>query len=443
MGLFSKNKDGGILNVIRCDEPDYLVWKWRPQSGVASNRENAIRWGSQLRVKEGEVAVFVYRQNDGRQMDFIEGPVDSTLRTTNFPVLSGILGSMYGGDTPFQAEIYFINMAGNIKVPFYVPPFDVSDPRFMDYAVPVSVRGQILMHIADYKEFIKLHRMIEFDMADFFDEIRMAIGRSVKSAVTNAPSQAGIPVLQIERNIDAISTFVEEKLRGILATDFGVHVKRLDLDGIELDKESQGYADLYEVTSAQMTELTKARTEDTVERMRMSREVEFKRQNLGAETDYFAAHRLNRQADVAEIAAESLGQLGGSGGAGGSSDGMGLNPAGFMAGMMLGSAAGSNMAGMMNNMMGGMQGQMNPAMQQTPPPLVQTTFYVADNGQQTGPFDMNTISQMIADGRIVRNTQVWKNGMPNWDIAANVPELQGLFSNGPVPPPIPVTPPKL
>ena len=59
MGLFGKsNKDGGILNVIRCDEEDYLVWKWRP-NGVVSGRENAIRWGSSLRVKEGEVAVFV------------------------------------------------------------------------------------------------------------------------------------------------------------------------------------------------------------------------------------------------------------------------------------------------------------------------------------------------------------------------------------------------
>lgn len=66
MGLFGKsNKDGGILNVIRCDETDYLVWKWRP-NGVSTGRENSIRWGSSLRVKEGEVAVFVYSQSDGK-----------------------------------------------------------------------------------------------------------------------------------------------------------------------------------------------------------------------------------------------------------------------------------------------------------------------------------------------------------------------------------------
>ena len=28
MGLFSRGKSGGMVNVIRCDEEEYLVWKW-------------------------------------------------------------------------------------------------------------------------------------------------------------------------------------------------------------------------------------------------------------------------------------------------------------------------------------------------------------------------------------------------------------------------------
>lgn len=57
MGLFgfgSKGKSGGLMNVIRCDEQEYLVWKWRPegQEANSTSRENAIRYGSSLRVKE-------------------------------------------------------------------------------------------------------------------------------------------------------------------------------------------------------------------------------------------------------------------------------------------------------------------------------------------------------------------------------------------------------
>ncbi|MBQ1218493.1 MAG: SPFH domain-containing protein [Bacteroidales bacterium] len=129
MGLFSSKKNGGILNVIRCDEDDYLVWKWRP-SDMPSTRENAIRWGSTLHVKEGEVAVFVYKQNDGKQMDYFEGPLDTTLKTANFPVLSSIMGLAYGGDTPFQAEVYFINLAGNVKMPFFINQFMSSKQTF-------------------------------------------------------------------------------------------------------------------------------------------------------------------------------------------------------------------------------------------------------------------------------------------------------------------------
>lgn len=63
MGIFKKRKTGGFADVIRCDEPDYLIWKWHP-AGVGlgeGKRETALRTNSVVRVKDGEVAVFVYK----------------------------------------------------------------------------------------------------------------------------------------------------------------------------------------------------------------------------------------------------------------------------------------------------------------------------------------------------------------------------------------------
>ena len=434
MGLFSKNKnEGGLSDIIRCDEAEYLIWKWSP-AGVPSYRENAIRWGSQLRVKQGELAVFVYKQNDGKQMDYFEGPLDATLRTANFPVLSHILGKAFGGASPFQAEVYFINLAGNIKLPFYIPPFDVADPRFLDYVVPVSVSGQILMNITDYKSFINLHRMIGFDLEDFFKEVKASVARYVKSAVTRAPKDGQIPLLQIGNYIDELSELTEGKLREALHADFGVNLKRLDLEDISLDKESKGYIDLYEVTTVQATEITKSRTEDIKERLRMGREVEFKRQNLGAETDYFAAHRLNRQADVAETAATSLGEMGGGFGGGG---GDGLNPGAMMAGMMMGGAVGSGMAGMMGNMMQGVAQPQPPAPPAPPvPPAAPEAYYTAENGVQAGPFTRAMLAEMIAAGSLKRTTYLWKQGMAAWEPAGNLEELGPAFATVPPPPPV-------
>ena len=105
MGLFDRKKEGGLMDVIRCDQENYLVWKWRP-SGEANStkKENAIRYGSSLRVKDGELAVFVYKQNDGTMMDYIVGPYDGKIETVNFPILTSIVGSLWGGNSPFQAE---------------------------------------------------------------------------------------------------------------------------------------------------------------------------------------------------------------------------------------------------------------------------------------------------------------------------------------------------
>ena len=158
MGLFDRKKEGGLMDVIRCDEQEYLVWKWRP-SGEANStkKENAIRYGSSLRVKDGEVAVFVYKKDGGEMMDYIMGPHDQKIETANFPVLTSIVGSLWGGNTPFQAEIYFINLQGNNQVRFAVPYFDVADPRYPDFTVPVAVRGTITFNLTDYKQFIKLN----------------------------------------------------------------------------------------------------------------------------------------------------------------------------------------------------------------------------------------------------------------------------------------------
>ena len=119
MGLFSKKEEGGLMDVIRCDEQEYLVHKWRP-SGEANStkKENSIRYGSSLRVKPGELAVFLYKQKDGTIQDFIEGPFDQTIKTANFPILTSIVGLAFGGASPFQAEIYFINLSGNIQIRF-------------------------------------------------------------------------------------------------------------------------------------------------------------------------------------------------------------------------------------------------------------------------------------------------------------------------------------
>jgi membrane protease subunit (stomatin/prohibitin family) len=454
MGLFGKLKAGGFLDEIRCDEPSYLIWKWHPHGSQQgeNNRENAIRWGSSLRVKDGEIAVFVYNQKDGTMQDFIEGPYDQILETENLPVLASIIGLAYEGKTPFQAEVYFINLAKVIQTPFAVPFFDLYDPRFLDFGVPTAVRGKITFNIADYIEFIKLHRLSNFDLNAFRTQIRDAVARYVKGIVANAPAEKNIPVVQIEREIPKINELIEASIRDRFEKDFGVNITAVDINSIEVDKTSEGFVQLKKVTQDVTTATVQAQTEVNIkylqdmqrinaenieETMRIQREEGQYAQRKQTQGANFAAYQFEQQAAVGIAGANALGQMGANS-ATEISVGGGMNPAAMMTGMAMGGAIGQNVAGMMNNMMGGVQ-RANPGT--TPLPVIATAYHIAVNGQATGPFDIATLTQRATSGTFTKSSLVWKQGMADWVAAETVQELQTIFS-GTVPP-IPPVPPIL
>ena len=446
MGLF-KNREGGLMDVIRCDKTEYLVWKWRPegQDLDSTRTENSIRYGSSLRVKDGEVAVFFYKNNDGNQQDFIVGPYDGTINTANLPILTSIIGLAYAHETPFQAEVYFINLSGVNQVRFAIPYFDVFDPRFMDFAVPMAVRGNITFNITDYKSFIKLHRLINFELEDFQKQIKDAVAKYIKGVVANIPSEYGIPVIQIEKKILDINEEVTAYLKTRLENDFGVNLQSLDISSIEADKSSMGYCSLMQVTQYQTSRTIEAQTdvniknirdtqrinaENMEETLRIQREESQRVQRLQTESSYIGAHALDKQAEVLSAAANNLGEMG-SVNMGG--DGNAMNPAGLMMGMAMGGVMGGQMGNMMNQM-----GQ-----QMTPPSVPgnnSASYMIAVNGQHFGPYNMQQLQQLVQNGQLTAQTYVWKPGMANWEFAANIQDLSGLFNSGIVPPPIPAMP---
>lgn len=429
MGLFDRKKEGGLMDVIRCDEQEYLVWKWRP-SGEANStkKENAIRYGSSLRVKDGEVAVFVYQQNNGILMDYIVGPHDQKIETSNFPVLTSIVGSLWGGNTPFQAEIYFINLQGNNQVKFAVPYFDVADPRFPDFTVPIAVRGSITFNLTDYKQFIKLNRLVDFSLENFSAQIKDVVVKFTKRIVANCTIENNIPVVQIERRVDEVSELIKARLVSVFEDDFGVNLKRFDISAIEIDKESDNYYEFTRLTKEQQMRRAEI---DTEQYERVSK--------LSAESQFIQAHAIDQQADVLKTAAQSMGQMSGM-----DMNGGGMNPAGMMMGMTIGGVMGTQMAGMMNGFNQAIQPQQQVSAMggmQAPPPLPTAVQYmVAINGQQYGPYNMQQLQQMVQTGQLTPQTYVWKNGMAAWDIAGNLPDLVVLFvpsASSTIPPPPP------
>lgn len=110
-----------IIDVVQfLDETGNEIVHREPETGPGD-----FRLGSQVIVRESQVAVFF---RDGKALDVL-GPGRHTLSTANIPVLAGLIGLATSGNTPFPAEVIFVNMRQFIDQKWGTPePITFRDP---------------------------------------------------------------------------------------------------------------------------------------------------------------------------------------------------------------------------------------------------------------------------------------------------------------------------
>jgi membrane protease subunit (stomatin/prohibitin family) len=292
------------------------------------------------------------------------------------PILTTLNGWKYGFNSPFKAEVYFVNTKQFTDLKWGSPnPIMMRDPEFG----PIRIRafGNFAMQIVDPSKFILT---VVGTSGDFTTE--SILGQLRNIAVTrfsDAVAESKIPVLDMAANLNEFSTFCEQKLQPDFA-EYGIQLSKFLVVSITLPEEVEKVLD--------------------------------KRTGMGIVGDMnkFIQFQTGQSMEAAAN-----------------------NPADGGASAGVGMGMGFGMANMMMNNLNQQQGQ---AKSTAPPPIpVQISFFVAVNGQQAGPFDVNTLKQMVSQNQITRETLVWKEGMANWATAGSVSELSVLF--GSVPPPIP------
>ena len=419
MGLFRNNPKGGIVDVIRCDKKNYLIWKWRPVDSELgeSSRENGIRWGSPIRVREGCVAVFVYSGKDGFVQDYIVGPADTVADTSNLPILASVTELIYNGSAPFQAEIYFINLAETVQTKFAVPYFDVFDPENKEFSVPVAVRGTIDFNINDYQLFVKKHRLDDFSIEELQSQIKDAVIEKIKNTVINAPEYYGIPVVQIERKASEIKSDIVDNLREKLHDDYGIYLKDISIAGITIDKDSGDYAGLISITKNITADLKKAHAKAENKDIAANQKLGVFGKAASMFVDIKEGAYARRKQTQREYSKEYETELAGKVGA---------------AGAKIISALGKKG----NTSVGGGT--------KTPPPVPVVEYHVVMFGQSAGPYDMSTLRKMADEGSLKPESLVWTEGMDSWTEAQKISDLIPLFSahDNSGPPPIPPIPGK-
>lgn len=347
------------------------------------------------------------------------------------------------------------NLSKGSQLNFAIPYFDVFDPRLQDYGVPVSVHGAVVYAIEDMDLFHSVNRNEGYSDETFKNKLRGQLTKFIKSVVSNAPSDAQIPVVQIERKIFEISELIQQRVTPQVEKLFGITIRSLDITGINVDKESSGYRELKALTAdlekermmaqhnAQISnfnlnndlqqdmlkkqselnldamgrkqeldlggqeELQRMNLENQRETMRIQREEMQRASRLQTEQTFMGAHQANLNAGVLNNATDN-----------------GIN------------AFRQQTMGGMNNMgqMGGapqMPGQKGmggaPQMPGMGAAIPQVQYYIGINGQQYGPCDWNKLQQLVQQGQLTQQSYVWKNGMAQWEFAGNVAELAPLF----------------
>ena len=116
------------------------IVKYEQQEGVIVHKFPScdLRWGTQLVVYPGQIAFFV---KGGKVCDkFTDGTY--TLKTKNIPLLNKIINIPFGSDSPFQADVWFVNTLQRLSLKWGTEtPIQLEDPKY-EIIVPVRAYGQ-------------------------------------------------------------------------------------------------------------------------------------------------------------------------------------------------------------------------------------------------------------------------------------------------------------
>jgi len=96
----------------------------------------------------------------------------------------------------------------------------------------------------------------------------------------------------------------------------------------------------------------------------------------------------------------------------------------------MGMAVAQQMVNVMNSAMTNMQvpGSMN-SLQTSAPQF----YYAIIEGNQAGPFSEQELSRLITEKKVIKETYIWKPGMPTWVFAEKLPEILKLVALTPPP----------
>lgn len=224
MGLMDYLK-GQFLEIIQWtdDSRDTLSWRF-------PDEDKEIKRGAQLIVRESQVAQFVYLGQFGDTF----GPGKHDLVTDNIPILSTLKGWKYGFESPFKADVYFVNtrlFTGN--------KWGTSNPIMMrdqDFGI-VRVRafGTFDFKVSDPKMFLK--EVAGSDHHFRLDEFSDTMRSRIVSVFSDALATAKVPVLDLATRYSELGDALLPLINPITTAKYGIEIASFILENASVPPE--------------------------------------------------------------------------------------------------------------------------------------------------------------------------------------------------------------
>jgi len=340
--------------------------------------QNEIKNNAKLVVREGQKAVFV---NEGQLAD-VFNPGTYTLNTNNLPILTTLKGWKYGFDSPFKAEVYFVNTRLFTDEKWGTKnPVMLSDERFG--LTEIRAFGTYSFRISDPGKFVVDVVGTDGNFTNY--EVNEHLKSLIVTRFTDTVGEANLPLELYAANTSELSETCQE----VMQPEFeriGIELEKFYIENVSMPEELK--KEIFEYSRLDKLDLSKL-------------------------TQFKAAKAM-------EAAAKNEGGTAGAG--------MGLGM-GFVLAQQMGTLMGQP----------AQQPFTSPQPQGValPPPVpVQVMYYYAANGQQLGPVSFDKLKELFANRTINRDSLVWKQGLLKWTALKEIEELKS-FLGGSTPPPLP------
>src|SRR6266478_3226109 len=223
----------GLMDYLKTQFLEIIQWEDDSRDTISfryPDMDKEIKRGAQLIVRESQVAQFIYLGQFGDTF----GPGEWTLNTDNTPILNTLKGWKYGFESPFKADVYYLNtrlFTGNKWGT--ANPIMMRDPDFG--IVRVRAYGTYDFHIVDPKLFLK--EVAGTDQHFRLDEFADTMRSRIVSVFSEAVASAKVPVLDVASRYQELGEALRPVINPAVTAKYGLEIPSFIIENVSVPPE--------------------------------------------------------------------------------------------------------------------------------------------------------------------------------------------------------------